>query len=211
MHTEHVNNSLPDYITGHIEPSERLFVERHLELCDACRTEYANLRRTLNELASPSPGAVPQNYFSSVVPRVRARLEEQRSFFPRISPIVSRIVLPLASAFAVLFFLWNSASLVGTNASRNPLHPYAGSLSADDWIDGWSEQLLYSNNTRQDAAESEVYEQLAGTDAVWTIMATASRSLLEEINDASYQSLISGMTDQELDELVDRLGERNSL
>ena len=207
---EHVNASLPDYITGRIEAEAREVIERHLALCAACREEHELLRRTFAQVADSPTHVSPPGYFATVLPRVRMRLDNRRPFVFRNLGAVQRL-LPLVAAGVALFFLWNSPAPVNTYGHQNPLLPYAGSLTDDEWLDGWSEQLFSVNGTRQELAESDVYEELAATPTDWTALGSAGHALPEELNEAPYQSLISGLSEQDLDELVERLGERINL
>lgn len=50
---------LPWYVTGEIEPGDRLLVEAHLAACEPCRAEYAAERRLRGAVADlPAPSAI---------------------------------------------------------------------------------------------------------------------------------------------------------
>ncbi len=114
MSPEHreIRESLGSWAMGHLEPSEREAVERHLESCAECRAEADSLKRTgaLLELVDPETIDSLSEPLPRVPPGLEARvMAEMRD--PEPEPAVrSRnaskrrrrwVALPVAGALAV--------------------------------------------------------------------------------------------------------------
>ena len=104
----HVEYLLPDYVNDRLEESLQPGVEEHLAECAACRAELEVLREAFAALRSQQIFPPSKVYFSTILPRVRQRLEEKeaRPFYAH--PLFSRILVPVAAGALVLFVLLRS-------------------------------------------------------------------------------------------------------
>jgi hypothetical protein len=136
VRTEHLEYLLPEYLNSTLEESLRPGVEEHLKHCSSCSAELTGLRQTMNILDSHTTEGPPSGYFTTVLPRVRERLEgeESRSLFS--SPLLIRLALPIGAAALALFIVL-SLPFPGTEAEtgHNPLQAVMHGSTSDELVD----------------------------------------------------------------------------
>ncbi len=112
---------LGPYVLGALDPEEEKAVERHLEMCAACRDEERDLRETHQRLAGASIAA------SSAPPELKARVLD--ALPPRDDGGTSRGSLRVALAAAAVLLLFGvaavaySTGLLGRTAETAALAP----------------------------------------------------------------------------------------
>jgi hypothetical protein len=155
MRTEHVSNLLLDYRTGKLTEAESRLVKDHLRVCRACASETMQLFETLGTLQAAKGGSVAPEYFSSLLPRLRRRLEEGRSrnLFFRVTALP--FVLPTFASALLMLIVFNLATTPGQDAQTNQLR--AKLLSTIDTVE--LENLL-----AKDASNEEVESIVADSD-----------------------------------------------
>jgi hypothetical protein len=112
MHTAHVKELMPDYASGKLSVAEAAMVGKHLQSCAMCAREARQFRETMSSLSVSWEKPMASNYFQTLLPRVRQRIE-RRSSLNLFSLVSSRqFVLPaLASTLLLaIFFHFNPPS-----------------------------------------------------------------------------------------------------
>jgi hypothetical protein len=136
VRTEHVEYFLPEYLNGTLGDSLRPGIEEHLKHCSSCSAELTGMRQTMEMLVNHATEGPPSGYFTTVLPRVRRRLEgeESRSFFS--SPLLIRLALPIGAAALALFIVLSLPS-PGTEAEtgHNPLQAVMHGSTTDELVD----------------------------------------------------------------------------
>ncbi|MDE3058549.1 MAG: zf-HC2 domain-containing protein [Bacteroidota bacterium] len=117
MKCETIVPLLAEYTDGTISAEDRKTVEGHLASCEQCSRHVELIADALNTLRSVPEENVPENYFSSLVPRIRERLERRRRFnIASIVPLWVQEALAPAAALAVvasfiaLFFIFEPSA-----------------------------------------------------------------------------------------------------
>ncbi len=106
---KNITLQLPDYIEGKIGDDDRHIIQEHIQACVSCRKEAEHLGEAFTSLASERAFSAPSDsYWNTIVPRIHARLEEQRDRSRFMPGWVYRVVLPLATASIAIVLLIRS-------------------------------------------------------------------------------------------------------
>jgi hypothetical protein len=138
----HVHLDLPDYIRGALTRDRAKAILLHLDGCTLCREEERKLRVVFAELDQKHSAPPPPEYFVTLLPRLR---ERQASFSKPLSiwsPLVTKLVMPVAVALVVIVGL----ARLSVDSDSPPL----ASLNPDDVIEALaesSEQNLFMTLT----------------------------------------------------------------
>ncbi|HTY10775.1 MAG TPA: zf-HC2 domain-containing protein [Bacteroidota bacterium] len=101
---------------GTISQEEREIVERHTAACPQCTADLTLIDEALEALRNVADDTVPNHYFTNLLPRVRARIEQDsRKRIPIAFPAWLQRFLAPASAGAVL------ASMIGMYFLFSPM------------------------------------------------------------------------------------------
>lgn len=213
MRTEHVEYLLPDYLNKKLEESLRPWVENHLEECGACRAELDNLRGVFSHLDSFVARPPHDGYFTTVLPRVRERLQEKESVSFLSHPLVTRFVAPLAVGALLLVILFRVPfALREADRGHNPLQPVVRGLETEELVDVILDQAHRQTISGQGENETSALlavpllrsdHLLAGADQ----LSLSNESVL----DAGLPENLDQLSASEVDVLVARLGERTIL
>lgn len=113
-HVEHVIDMLSAYIDGTLEDAERGSVRAHLEGCDTCRAEHAELLATRAMLRAVPAIQAPRSFTLTpeMARKVRPPSLFERIFVPSNAP---RMAMGSVLSFLLLFFV-----LVGPLLSSRP-------------------------------------------------------------------------------------------
>jgi hypothetical protein len=209
----HVEYLLPDYLNNRLEESLKPGVESHLEECESCRDSLEGLREGFEALRTQHIPHPSETYFSTILPRVRQRLEkkEARPFFAH--PLVTRIAMPIAAgALALLLLLRLPLSTHNADAERNPLQPVLQGIASDELVDIVLDQIhLQALNTVGEGETSSLLAvPLLGGDQ---LLADAEHltSIEAPILGGRVPESLDQLSDSEIDALVARLGERTMI
>ncbi|MCX6144227.1 MAG: hypothetical protein NTZ35_13510 [Ignavibacteriales bacterium] len=214
MRTEHVEYCLPEYLNGTLEDPLRPGVEKHLKYCSSCSAELTGLRQTMEMLDSHGTAGPPSAYFTTVLPRVRERLEgeESRNLFS--GPLLIRLALPIGAAALVLFILL-SLPFPGTEAEtgHNPLQAVMHGSTTDELVDVVLDmvplQPLSSPTVEGETSSLLGVRVLRGDH----LLAHADEVPFTEgfTQDEMMPEELEQLTEADLEALVQRLGERTLL
>ncbi len=210
VHTEHIEFLLPDYLTRRLEEPLQLGVERHLEECATCRAELRELRETFQNLQAHRPTQPPHGYFTSVLPRVRERLEDDSRGWTLAHPLVTRLAAPLAAGLIILLVLIRVPFPSGDVAKdHNPLQPVLSNVDSEELLDLVLDQV--HRQAFSTVGESEASSLLAvpilHSDP---LLSDAQHMSLrdEPLLGAAMPEGLDQLSDSDVDVLVQRLGER---
>lgn len=124
MNCREVQHRLPDYARKMLPDRETNAVEEHLRTCSSCQRELKELQRVVQTLKSREESPAPAHYWSNLLPRIHARIEErQRRWLPSWIP---RLVYPVAAAALLLVVMMR----VGTFDGRKLVVPEENRLRA---------------------------------------------------------------------------------
>ncbi len=92
MKCHEVKFMMPEYAEDRLETKKKNEVESHLEVCPACREEFAEVANLFDFAAHAIPGKseAPKGYFETVWPKLEHRIHEER------------LDIPLRSIFKIL-------------------------------------------------------------------------------------------------------------
>lgn len=115
---EKVRNRLSDFLIGHISKHTRSDIQKHLDVCEACRQEFAALQRTGELLSAVSLPEAPDLW-----PAIRANLD---THVPTLSKRLSWwfVCHQAQTAVAIVFIILISAMfLITANQSLDEPRP----------------------------------------------------------------------------------------
>lgn len=222
MHTDHVEYLLPDYVNGKLEEGLNEAVESHLRSCASCRLEEERVREAVLFLHAERSTVPGPSYFATILPRVRQRLEHTgtRPVFSRPpvstpSRLVGRLALPLAAAAVAIALLLQFPIVPGESGSHlNSMKLAVGDLSSDDLAQAVLDEsrqhpFVSALGDREVAAAvpDRVVEQHLFTHDFYSQVAEATGPLF----DLTPSQAIEGLSDSEIDALLQRLAERAML
>ncbi|MGB2869695.1 MAG: zf-HC2 domain-containing protein [Bacteroidota bacterium] len=212
MPTEHVNHSLPDFILGKIGQEQRQEIERHLAVCPKCHEEYEGMKQTLSLLRDSALPQPPFAFFSGILPRLRERFDQPRRSLFWAAPFGERIVLPLAAAAVVVLMIVLTPVATGPDAPSNSLRAVLEQVSTSELVDVFTEDgaPAYGNSRmNQEFIESVVGEHFEKGGFVTG--AALTEVGYGELPASLYQGIMSNLSDEDVDNLLKRLGERKIL
>jgi hypothetical protein len=213
VRTEHVEYLLPDYLSKMLEESLRPWVESHLEECGACRAELENLRGAFSHLDSFEVEPPHDGYFTTVLPRVRERLQGEKSIPFYSHPLFTRFAVPLAAGALLLVILFRVPfALRETDREHNPLQPVVRGLENEEVVEAILDQFHRQAISAQGENETSALlavpllrsdHLLAGADQ----LSLSNESVL----DVGLPENLDQLSASDVDILVARLGERTML
>lgn len=213
MRTEHVEYLLPDYLSQKLEESLRPWVVGHLEECGACRTELENMRAAFGHLDSFEARPPFDGYFTTVLPRVRERLQGKQSVSFLSHPLVTRFAAPLAVGALLLLILFRVPFAPReADPEHNPLQPVVRGLETEELMDVILDQVHRQAISGQGESETSALlaipllrsdHLLAGADQ----LSLSNESFL----DVGLPENLDQLSASDVDVLVARLGERTIL
>jgi hypothetical protein len=132
---EHVEHLLPEYLNSTLDDVLRPGVEEHLKHCSACAGELAELRQTMEFLDAQATTGPPDGYFTTVLPRVRERMEEKESRNVFANPLIIRLALPIGVAVLALFILLSLPFPANEIEGHNPLQAVMHGSTTQDLVE----------------------------------------------------------------------------
>lgn len=214
MRIEHIEFLLPDYLNKKLEESLRPGVELHLEQCASCRAELAELRKAFEELEAHQFSGPPDGYFTTVLPRVRERLEKKQAKPWYAHPLLIRIATPLAAGALALVLLTHVPLPVNDSEREpNPLQPVLVGVATEELVEVVLDQVHQQLLTTP-LGESETSSLLAlrvlGRDHLLADADPLSLTDDPVLGGGGPESL-DQLSDSDIDTIVQRLGERTML
>ncbi len=214
MHTEHIEYLIPEYLDGTLADSLRPGVEEHLQHCGSCRTEFEQLRQTMEMLETQGTVSPPDGYFTTVLPRVRERLErkESRSIFA--NPLLFRLAIPMGLGALALFIVLSLPFPANEpEVAHNPLQAVMHGTTNDELV-GVVLDMVTLQPLSSPTVEGETTALLG--DRIFRgehLLANADEAAYvgELTLDGSMPEELEQLNDADLDALVQRLGEGTPL
>ena len=204
MRTEHVKYLLPDYSAAKLGQAEQTLVSEHLQACDECRADLDEIRSTLVQLKASDVLKPSNSYFSSLVPRIRQRLEGKQSFSWLGNPFTGKLILPFSVAILAIVLLSNVELTV--EEPVNPLKNLVSDVSPEDVIDLVAEAsrpTLWTMRQAQEIAEKLVAGHVSEEHALRYVLQTDP---VENIGQT--QELLRELNESQIEQLLQKLGER---
>ena len=214
MRIEHIEYLLPEYLNGTLADSLRPGVEEHLKHCSLCRTELSELCQTMEMLEARVTADPPSAYFTTVVPRIRERLEGRESRNVFVNPLLAKLALPIGTGVVVLFILLSLPSPVSeSETASNPLQAVVHGSSTDELIDVVLD-MMPLHPLSSPTLEVE-------TSSMLGVRLLRGEHLLAGVNEGSFaedftldetmSEELEQLNEADLEALVQRLGERTVL
>jgi hypothetical protein len=213
--TEHIKYLLPDYVNGHLGAELLEGVESHLRACGQCREEMESLRDVFAYLAAHVPERPSASYYASILPRVHQRLEQKEAGSLLSHPLIVRLVAPLACAVLAIVLLLH-VPFPGTESGRdvNPLQSVVSETSTEELAQAVLEhfrQQPLANNVSEGEISSLIAAHVLRPQVLVEEIDFHSAGSLEPLFSSSSTQAIEGLTESEVDALLQRLGERTIL
>jgi hypothetical protein len=211
---EHVSFLLPDFIRGSLGKDDAARVETHLRVCMVCHSESEELRTAFVAITHSSPEDVPKAYFTSILPRIRERLDRRKGTSWIQHPLVSRIVLPLGAAIIVAALIWQSPGFHLSSGTQYQLLAVVDSATPEEMS-----EMLQTNIPNQDvnsfnnAIMSGVLadERFVNSELVREALASEPTSPFNVYADVSSQQFLDDLHESEADDVLRKLGTMGTL
>lgn len=204
MRIEHAKYLLPDYSIGKLDQAEQTLVSEHLQACDVCRADLDEIRGILAQLKTSDVVKPSNSYFSSLVPRIRQRLEGKQSSSWLGNPFTTKLVLPFSVAVLAIVLLTNVEFTVEEPA--NPLNNLVADVLPEDVIDFVAEAsrpTLWTTRQAQEIAEKLVAGHVSEEHALQYVLQTDPAESIEQT-----QELLRELDESQIEQLLQKLGER---
>ncbi len=204
MRTEHVKYLLPDYSAAKLGQAEQNLVSEHLQACDECSADLDEIRSTLAHLKASDMVKPSSLYFSSLVPRIRQRLEGKQSFSWLGNPFTAKLVLPFSVAVLAIVLLSNVKLTV--EEPVNPLKNLVADVLPEDVIDFVAEAsrpTLWTTRQAQEIAEKLVAGHVSEKHALQYVLQTDPAESIGQTQD-----LLRELDESQIQQLLQKLGER---
>ncbi|MBI2618633.1 MAG: zf-HC2 domain-containing protein [Ignavibacteriales bacterium] len=224
MSNERINHPefqhmLPDYLTQSLDEEQRDKLEQHLEVCADCRATVESLKRLFGKLASRAPAVPPVNYFSTVLPRIRVRLQfsKRPSILSRLFPVrraldssiqllVDRWLAPIVTVVITVVLV--SHIELGESESGNGLRSVVNSLTADELAEvfvGQAQEESLTSLGVVDVFSADVLNQAEAQELFGAILDD------ETIDEYVPLQGFPELNEREVETLLQRLKERTML
>jgi len=195
---KHIQYLLPDFVTGKLRGQEQRELESHLAFCDGCRRRlegFETLNGTMNSLRPVDP---PTYYFSTILPRIRERIEGKTRTAEH--PFIARILVPLG-AMAVIVAVLSQIPINTEDGLRSVLSAMKSDELAEIVVEEVEHQSLYLVPST---------ESLAAALSERSIDTKLATTILSDEGDVTFDS-VSDLSDQDVKFILERLGERKIL
>jgi hypothetical protein len=211
VQNNHEHHELADYLAGRVDDGTRSAIDAHLKGCVSCREQAAELRTALGALPARSFSDPPPSYFSTVPARVRMRLEQPRRGSWIGSPIIARVLAPLATAVVVIAILVELTTM--ERSAMMEEQSVLADLPAESrnlGLDALHAQYFFDHNLRtQDLAASLL--PLSTLHSEFALLLMDAPIEATRWTDIDTRKLLGELTEQELERVLERLQERTFL
>ncbi|MFH0991886.1 MAG: zf-HC2 domain-containing protein [bacterium] len=208
---KHIEEILPDFLNGTLDGETSKAVENHLLSCAKCRQESDALRSLFTQLEAGKHPIVPSGYFSTIVPRVRERIEKPTLFRISLYSSILQRMAPVVAAAALVILLINLDYPKGTfetvdNGLAAAMQDMTMSDLTEAALDQFSFQPLDATTSTHEAL-SEIGSKALSIDLLEEQVPAMSGLLSNTLNNGTSIQLES-ISESELNTLLERLGER---
>jgi len=149
-------SKLTEYVLGELEGKESNEFRNHLDGCEECATNFELLKKVLNVYGTVPFEMPSKTYFASLVPQIRAKLEERENIFSRFNFFFST---RWAGAAAAIFVVAISTLLLFNSQDAN----YDEfTQEGDIYYPGGLQTEIYTVAAISETFDSEDWEFLSG-------------------------------------------------
>jgi hypothetical protein len=211
VHTEHVPYDLMDYVTNRMNADERRRVEDHLRTCARCQAEYRSLLAAETHISNTHMTGPSSVYYSTILPRVRERINAQHHSSWAESIRITKIVLPLAVFVFLIILLSRFPQESPVESSQtDALHQVVNDLNAADIVQAIEKEYTGTAMlSGQEVAAAGVSEHLQGER--FLASAVSKQIENEEIAEIDMDEMISDLNGEQVDQILSGLSERKIL
>lgn len=214
MRTSHVDILLPDYVQGTLGKDDIAVVEEHVRQCAACRSELDEVRQAFLVIGRSEPEDVPMSYFSSILPRVRQRIDRRSEKVWNKKPLITSVVLPAGAAVVLIALLWLVPFRHGATNTRNPLQAVVDSASSEDLAEILQQDIpshewsSFSDTVISHALANELFVK---KELVQEALTSETTSPFDVLADVSPQQALGGFDEHQTDEMLQQLKSMETL
>jgi len=205
---------LPDYIRGLLDEQATAGVEEHLLHCPVCRSELAEVKSTLASIKDSGMKDVPQSYFTSILPRVHRRLDQRRNRGWMLHPLVSKVALPLGAAIVASILVWRMPVPSGLSPGENSLAAVVDSATPEEIVQIVRDDIPFQDWSSLNTtiiARALTDDRFVQRELVEEALASDVTSPFNVFADVSPQQILSDFDEVDANEVLQRLGHKESL
>jgi anti-sigma factor RsiW len=200
---------IPDFLSGRLSQAEGEELRHHIASCSHCSQAVGEFRNLFGELDAEKARREPPQYFNTVLPRVRARLE--RSPSDRLERRVPDLALAAAAlVLVVAFVLTITSPPQGALPTDRTLAQAIGDVPADVLAEVLEDQAAQAGVIEQSSAELLSDELLDNALATLLTLDQAPLGVLD-VRGETEAYWFPELNEQEMTTLLQRLSERELL
>lgn len=151
-----IESKMTEYVLDELKGKELSDFQNHLEGCEECSAELVSLEKVLNVYGTVPYDMPSKTYFASLVPQIRAKLEERDTIFSRFNwffsirwaGAVSVVIVAVVSTF----LLSNIQNTVQNEDDPGEIVYYSGALQTE----------IYTVAAISETFDSEDWNYLSG-------------------------------------------------
>ena len=151
-----IESKMTEYVLDELEGKELSDFQNHLEGCEECAADLESLKKVLNVYGTVPYDMPSETYFASLVPQIRAKLEERDTIFSRFNwffsirwaGAVSVVIVAVVSTF----LLSNIQNTVQNEDDPGEIVYYSGALQTE----------IYTVAAISETFDSEDWNYLSG-------------------------------------------------
>lgn len=210
MRIKHVKYLLIDYMKGLLSKEECALVEAHIERCASCKYDLQNLKEAETALQTLRLTSPDPSYYLSIVHRVHNRLENNYRLKEIFNNSIAKVVVPLATSVLCLFLLLEISSTQVNHQQIDALQQATKGLTYDEVMEGAASQSLpLLSTSNSDAEEAVIGEQLLADHFIREVLLEQIES--GDIADANIDDMVSVLSKEQIDQLLESYRERKDL
>lgn len=207
---KHVNQSLPDFITGTLSTVEQAKVKEHLANCPTCSEEYEELQQTFALLQCGHVQKPDRSYFVNLLTTIHHRQDQKRLFWHFLFGKTTRLVFPLSAVtiMLVLFLLlpFHQNNSIDSSGLRNVITNLQNEELNDLAVEQDKTALVSDNHELTTAI---VAEHLTKNRIIKeALLSDAGTDIL---TNTEVEKTVQEFDNDQIDKLLAQLGERNNL
>ncbi len=207
---KHVNQLLPDYITGALSDLERRNVKSHLTNCPTCAADYEELQQTFALLKQSHVAEPDRFYFTNLLPMIRQRQNQHIPFWQSLWGKTTRLVLPLSATVVIMLFILLLPTRTNNSTDSSGLHALLNNTPNDEITDVAVEQDKTSLVAENHEFTSAIVDVHLNKDHLIK-EALLSDSETEILSNTELEKAVDEFDSDQVNHLLAQLGERKNL
>jgi hypothetical protein len=207
---KHVNQLLPDFITGTLSHLEQTKVNEHLANCPTCSEEYEEMQQTFSFLQRGHVQEPDRAYFTNLLTTIHHRQDQKKLFWHFLFGKTTRLMLPLSATAILLILFILLPSHQGDSSGPSGLKNVITNMQSEELTDLAVEQDKTSLVADNHELASTIVDEHLNKDYVMKD-ALRNDTGTETLTNMELEKTVEEFDNDQVDQLLAQLGERKNL